>query len=450
MDIKKFAEKMTQTSNIKIDFALLREWIERVAKQLSDVIYEIEDLLNFEGDDQITDKEIASLLNLANINRATIEAKIAEEPNNAIYPLIIKMKELTTKLQALENVKKNANNSYIKPKFTVNTANKITVAEPALARLTDHEIKATTKYWTKLEFNTFEELYSFLVRFGKLIEKREGESNFIVVGLKLFTNLRYYGAEAVEIEFNRKNVTTENYKEFEGIYNKLYPLFYLTKECIETGYMEEMYPGTFPYPDKDSPDYMDDITEHIEYERRHIQAIERMYAECLKFKEQEGAEIETKTEEKTENNIEKPFIKVYDYEKLTEKMIGYGWTEDVIQSNIDKLKAVEQKTNENYYKDNIVIVGEEPGNETSFAFMLVGRQKLVGVRAIPKEKDEEGNLPYSVQINKAVIKMIAPKGSLHKTLILEFPDGQIVEVKGKNKKDNIKTALTIAVNHIIK
>ena len=319
---------------------------------------------------------------------------------------------------------------------------------------------------------------------------------------EFYNNL--YGLDGLdalrEIRANRaraKFVTGKTYAIFDKIYSELYPIFQNTKTAIKNGLLTEPWFGSLPKNSirnkVDGLGYMpfgastnEELeTEHLEGLKIRMDEFNNLYNQYieLKAKVDKGEDItgitkekeilnqiresfkrrvsseseldeiikkyETKAEVKAEPKQEQltltlsepAKLKIYDLEKNREIMNGYGWSDEVIEKNIEEIKATEDRLNANFNSPSFVICAEQ-GSDTVFDFLLSGKQQIKGVRMLFDSKMEEGDTTYDLYVRvkgvRHIVKVTAPKGTAHRTLIATLPDGTTQTYTASNKKNNIR------------
>lgn len=513
MNINKFVENLNKLSKVKVhEIGTLKNSIytkkEEIKNKKSEILDEFEEMgFNFS---KYEEKEVIKALNLPNINRNTLEERIATTGKH-IYTLINELKTLNTTLQGYENFEKNIDqDGYIHPKFSVNVKGLVSVAEPGLARLEKSFITSMLGYSTSIEFLTFDDLYSFIKTYRPSLGIREDNQNsFIVVGMRLFFdfkrveewditkayeekvieyyNNRYKLDELKEIRENRRRakfVTAETYEIFDKLYTELYPILENTKTAIKNGLLTEPWFASLPKNSiKDKIDGMDDMpfgaNSNEELEAEHLEGLKlrmdefhnlyNQYAE-LKSMVDNGEDIagktkldemmkkyeikaEVKAEQKQEQLTltlcEPTNMKIFNMDKNREIMRGYGWAEEIIERNIAKIQSVEDKINSNFNSPTFEICGGQNSDEV-YDFICAGRGKIIATRMVIDRKVDSDDISYNIwfSFNKVrqTLTVTAPKGSAHRTLIVTLPDGEIQTYTASNKKNNIRQITTAILN----
>lgn len=281
MDINKFVENLNKLSKVKVyEIEILKNTIEdrkrKIEQMQLEILEELEELgfnLN-----KYNDKEVAKVLGIPNLNRATIKEQITSTGKN-VFRLINELKTLNTEIQGYENLLKNVDGQgFVHPKFGVNEAGFIKVAEPALAKLSDYAIAKLLGFSHYKKFDTFDNLCAFIRRYKDLFGRRvDNQNSFIVVGITLFYHLckvelwditeayldKYKELYKVPDDLEHKEwmkamdrhnagmkfVTGQTYKIFDKVYTGLFPLIEISKVAISEGLIEGDWFGFFRLDD---------------------------------------------------------------------------------------------------------------------------------------------------------------------------------------------------------
>lgn len=253
---------MNKVSNIEIDI----EFIMDMLKENNRIINELESFITRKLDiKEYCDAEVKSKLNLTELKNDILVSKF-EETNNEVYKQIIEYRKLTSKKKSIENILKNSivtvpinkNNyfspckkisysskinlediesAYIKPIFTKNEKNMISVAKPSLNFLSTTIIKELTGFSESKNFGSIDELISFLKKFNVVISRRTGESSYLIKGLTLYFNIKRIMPINVIKDF--EEVCENKFSnEFEGLnyFDKKQKISTLTESITEKNY----------------------------------------------------------------------------------------------------------------------------------------------------------------------------------------------------------------------
>jgi hypothetical protein len=485
MEIQNFVQRMNNASKIEVNTECLVNRIKKDENLQRELERQIKGILVMK--DEYSDEEVIKKLNLPNLNKATLR-EMAESTGEKIYERLINLKDVKLRLQTLNNIKKNMNDGFVRPQYGVNEKNMITVKEPALGRLDNLDMFQLFGFSKEIKFERFEDLYKFLMKINKVIVKKEERSAFIVVGLTLYTtikpvyitDLRNMFCEAWEVEnkdrlVNGKwlesikqvraecsSVTTENIHIFQKIYEEIEVAINQTKQLEEEGVIEKHW-YSFPSPDDACTEEVraEMIEEHLYWERIYKENYDTLVSQYLELKaKMETSEIVTKDilklmmDERIEQKLEETNKYVeqrfkFNFDKCEDDLRNRGFSEGHINAQKEKFKEINMKINKFYNLPDFKIAGEE-FDENVFGFMFSGRNRVAGAKVIALENDEDGGMVYSVKVGKGkTAKVIAKKGSLHKTLDIIFDSGEVETVTEKNKKDSIRNAVLLIVNKLL-
>ncbi|MBV7276455.1 hypothetical protein I6U48_26600 [Clostridium sp. PL3] len=480
MDINKFVENMNIKSRRQVFTKKLKVFIDNKNTEIQTIKLQIiKELGILEYDEKI----VMKALNIKNLNRKTIEDQVVFT-GERIYTLLSELKTAITKLQGYENLQKNIIDGYISPKYGVNAIGLIGVAEPALARLTYSEIGSLLGFTHIKTFDTFKKLCAFINKYKEIIIKIEEESSFIVVGMTLFCTLERvelwdiagrFEREYTDIHINdipfepleimregfkklkegRMKITVENFELFDKIYKEMSPKIEPTKCAKAEGLLEEEWFAFFPL-DGVSEEALNDpfyeynrenlIKEHEDVKKSKEDWFNDLYNQYtfLKEKMEKGNTISAKEETTSKIKIEKtkPF-EIYESGKEANiaKMRSRGWSEELIERNLLRIKKIEDDINNSYYNSYYTIC-EEQYYDTIFDFVASGKGQLKVLRMIFDSKNEDGDMIYDLYVHikdiRHILKVVAPKGTAHRTLVVTLPDNTIQTYTASNKKSNIK------------
>ncbi|MFT8347350.1 hypothetical protein [Clostridium saccharoperbutylacetonicum] len=341
MNIEKFAENLNKLSKVKVyDISSLKTYIfnskEAIKRKKTEILNELREM-GF-SISTYEEKEVIKTLGLPNINRQTLDGRIATTGKH-IYILINELKTLNTHIQGLENLERNIDkDGYIHPKFGVNVNGMVSVAEPALGRLSDLLIEQVIGFDRYTKFEDFDSLYNFIKQYRPMMGVREDNQNsFIVVGMTLFYDFKRVEEWDITKEYEKRImemykddhifvqcarwhfVTGETYNIFNEIYNSLYPVLENTKIAIKNGLLSEKWLGSLPkgyFPDKKEDD-MDlfpfGINSNEELELEHK---ERLEARMSEFNNLCNQYMELKAKINNGENI----AKIVKIEEITNKL----------------------------------------------------------------------------------------------------------------------------------
>ncbi|MBZ9621421.1 hypothetical protein G9F71_000755 [Clostridium sp. FP2] len=195
IDINKFLEQMNKKSNIEINETYLMREIEEaevyIKKLKNKILKEISSKSK-----EYKEAEVKEALSLEKVNNESLKERLKQTGEN-VYELLITLKMIDGRRKSLQNVKDNIKDGYIKPKYTLNSANMVTMAQPALNFLSEGCIKKIAGFEYSIIFGKLEEIYEFLKKYNKIITKVAHQSSFIIKGLTLYTTFNLFMPDSV-------------------------------------------------------------------------------------------------------------------------------------------------------------------------------------------------------------------------------------------------------------
>jgi hypothetical protein len=195
VDINKFLEQMNKKSKIKINETYVMREIKEaeifIKKLKNEILNEISSKSK-----EYKEAEVKKALSLEKLNNESLNERLKQTGEN-VYELLITLKMIDSRRKSLQNVKDNIEKGYIKPKYTLNAVNMVTMAEPSLNSAPKEYIKNITGLKYAITFDSLEKIYGFLKKYNKIIAKVAEQSSFLIKGLTLYTTFEVFMPKSI-------------------------------------------------------------------------------------------------------------------------------------------------------------------------------------------------------------------------------------------------------------
>ncbi|MEG0774370.1 hypothetical protein [Clostridium sp.] len=467
MELSILIKEINKQSNIKINKGYYHKLtVDTIAR-----IEELEDYITKELNiDEYNEVMVKEKLKLQSMSNKLLIDKL-EESENVIYEKLLELRRLNFKEQSLDGVKKNMMEQCIRPTYSINSGNMITLSKPTLNSLTFDEIKLLTGFESYKSFNSIENLYDFLIRYESLIQKEKEMSSYLIKGLTLYCNFEYICEDDIIQKFSYRYmkqemyridksnpatlraslmkirdecicITGKNYKLFEEIYDKYKGDIELTKQLIEEGMLKERYYSFFS---PDSCIYEEDRLKVLEEDMRIKEGIRTrlngLIVELNLIKEQINNQRCTDCSSKNQHKD------IYSINETIENLKKRGFSEEHIEVQVKKLEGWNRVISENRNKNHYVLLHDDCSGEIVSDFLFAGKGKVLVIRVICS-KNNYGDFAYTLCMENSPV-IIVKKGSLHRKLNIQYSDGTVEEVVSKSKIENIRNAMIRIVNRIL-
>lgn len=467
MELNTFIKEVNTQSNIKINKGYFDKLTAYTLERIEELEKYIAKELSLNEYDEAVVKEKLKLPNLSN---KLLNEKF-EESGNELYEKLLELRRLNFKEQSLNAIKENMAEYCIKPAYSINSGNMITLSKPTLNSLSFEEIKLLTGFESYKCFDSIENLYIFLNKYEPVIQKEKGLSPYLIKGLTLYCNFEYISEDDIirnfrdgymkreiyrvdnsnpstlrtsfrEIRDEYVHITKNNYKLFEEIYNKYKDGIELTKQLIEEGVIEERYCSFF-HPDccLDEEDKLKALKEDKRVKEEIRTRLNGLVEKLYSVKEQ----INNNQRETEEYSINRG-SSIYNIDEAIESLRRRGFSQEHIQGQVKRLEDWNRGISENKDKDNYVLVYADSVGEMASDFIFAGKGKVLVIRVLCS-KNEYGDFVYTLGMEDSPL-IIAKKGSLHKKLNIQYTDGVVEEVTSNSKVENIRNAMVTVVNRI--